>query len=103
MNPEFAVHMLNGEGIAKARKLAEVFDTHLDEVSKLCPPGREFSIVKTKLEEACFFAKKAIAAHPSNQVEATATPTLAQDIEAPLASNNIAPGTEDIIAVTDAA
>lgn len=65
MHPAFKVHMLNEEGRDKAAKIAEAFDKLLTEVGELCPPGRELSIVVTKLEEACFFAKKAMAQHNS--------------------------------------
>jgi hypothetical protein len=67
MNKEFQVHILNEDGITKAKKLVEYFDNLLDILKGLCPEGREFSIVKTKLEEACFFAKKSIANDPVNQ------------------------------------
>lgn len=66
-HPEFAVHILNDEGIEKAKKIRNVFDDILTQLSDLCPPGREYSIVKTKLEEACFFAKKAMANFEPNQ------------------------------------
>lgn len=66
-NPEFAVHMLNDEGQKKAHQIQGSFDFLLNSLSILCMPGREFSIVKTKLEEACFFAKKAMAIHLDNQ------------------------------------
>jgi len=77
MNREFAVHMLNDEGKAKAARIANLFDQLLTELttpatpndgpeSVLCPPSRETSIVRTKLEEACFFAKKAMASAPGN-------------------------------------
>lgn len=73
MNKEFAVHMLNDTGKEKAKKIAEAFDallTTLQEAptldERLCPPGRELSLVKTKLEEACFFAKKAMAGEVGN-------------------------------------
>lgn len=75
MNKEFAVHMLNDEGKAKAKRIAEAFDRLLDELTTpaspddptiLCPPGRETAIARTKLEEACFFAKKAMASAPGN-------------------------------------
>lgn len=61
MNKEFKVHILTDEGIEKAKKLANLFDTLLTTLSnEYCSEGREFSIVKTKLEEACFFAKKSM-------------------------------------------
>ncbi len=61
MNQEFAVHILTDEGINNARIVADAFDILLDDLSNVCPEGREFAIVKTKLEEACFFAKKSMA------------------------------------------
>lgn len=70
MNPEFSVHILNDSGIEKAKVLACKFDELLCSLLALCPPSRELSIVKTKLEEACFFAKKSIANAPENQKDA---------------------------------
>jgi hypothetical protein len=67
MNKEFEVHKLSESGIAKAKQIAEEFDKLLIAVTALTAPGREISIFKTKLEEACFFAKKAIAVDPNNQ------------------------------------
>lgn len=67
MDPSFASHRLNEAGFAKAKVIADSFDLLLVALSGLCAPGRELSIVKTKLEEACFFAKKAMASHPGNQ------------------------------------
>lgn len=77
MNKEFAVHMLNETGKAKAARIAEAFDRLLVELTTpatpndgaeniLCQPGRETALVRTKLEEACFFAKKAMASAPEN-------------------------------------
>lgn len=57
----FAVHKLNPLGIHKAELIAEAFNDILTALMTVCPPGREFSIVTTKLEEACFFAKKSMA------------------------------------------
>lgn len=76
MNKEFSVHVLSDEGKQKARQIAEAFDLLLDTLTTpltpndptvLCPQGRELAIVRTKLEEACFFAKKAMCLAP-NQI-----------------------------------
>jgi hypothetical protein len=61
MHAQFAVHMLTEEGKTKARKIAEDFDALLTSLEILCPEGRALAIARTKLEEACFFAKKAMA------------------------------------------
>lgn len=66
MNKEFTVHMLNELGKKKAGEIASAFDECLDKLKKLCPDGREMSLVKTKLEEASFFAKKSMACHSEN-------------------------------------
>lgn len=67
-NPEFEVHLLNEQGIEKARTLASLFDSLLDAVVAINPDkSREMHLVRTKLEEASFFAKKAMANQPENQ------------------------------------
>lgn len=68
MDPLFKFHKLNTAGIEKAEEIAEAFDQLLTHLKLVCPEGREFAIVKTKLEEASFFAKKSMAARPDNQV-----------------------------------
>lgn len=68
IDPLFQVHKLNEKGLQKAKELADRFNTLLVEINRLCPAGRELSIVKTKLEEASFFAKKAVASVPENQL-----------------------------------
>lgn len=67
MNKEFEVHMLNDQGKTRARELAERFSDVLDYCQLIGEPGRELSLVATKLEEACFFAKKSIAIKKENQ------------------------------------
>jgi hypothetical protein len=67
VNKEFQVHLLNEKGIEAARSVASIFDNTLIVLGAHCPSGREWSIVKTKLEEACFFAKKALANDVGNQ------------------------------------
>jgi hypothetical protein len=66
-DPLFQVHMLNDDGKTKAADIAAAFDRLLDDLDNWCPAGREMSIVRTKLEEAAFFAKKAMANQPENQ------------------------------------
>lgn len=66
MNKAFQVHMLNDEGKKKAAAIAGAFDACLTALADVCPPGRELALVTTKLEEACFFAKKAMASDPAN-------------------------------------
>lgn len=66
MNKEFEVHRLNSKGMELAKGIADVFDKALDQLSTFCAPGREFTIMRTKLEEACFFAKKAMASDGAN-------------------------------------
>lgn len=69
LKPEFKVHLLNETGIAKSKHMAARFSDLLDwlETNAGCLPGRELSLAKTKLEEASFFAKKAMAQNPQNQ------------------------------------
>ena len=66
-DPLFQVHMLNEEGKKKVVYIAGGFMDLLGSLSVWCPAGREMSIVRTKLEEACFFAKKAMANVTENQ------------------------------------
>lgn len=61
MRAQFKVHMLNEEGKQKAKEIAEAFDALMTKLEAVVPEGREFAICKTKLEEACFFAKKGMA------------------------------------------
>lgn len=68
MDPLFQVHKLNPGGQAKAAFVADAFDDVLSKLNTHVPAGRELAIVRTKLEEACFFAKKAIANDLANQV-----------------------------------
>lgn len=67
MGDEFKVHRLNEDGLRKAEALADAFSQCLETVEKLVPPGRERSLVVTKMQEACFFAKRGIAVNPENQ------------------------------------
>lgn len=68
---EFASHKLNERGQRNAADIASAFSALLDDLEndRGCEvKSREFSIVKTKLEEACFFAKKSMAIREEMQV-----------------------------------
>jgi hypothetical protein len=65
---EFATHILNEAGKHKAREIGMEMTLCLDRLEAICgKEGREMSLVRTKLEEAGFFAKKAVACRPENQ------------------------------------
>lgn len=76
MNAEFQVHLLNPKGIEKAKAIGAAFDELLEKLftltsqeDKTVAPvrSREMGIVRMKLEEGCFFAKKAMANISENQ------------------------------------
>lgn len=66
---EFAVHVLNEQGLGLAFQIEQKFSGLLSflEQPKICIQSRELSLAKTKLEEACFYAKKAMATNLVNQ------------------------------------
>lgn len=76
INPLFDFHKLNLSGQRKALRIAELFHNFIQDVhttafdgADTTQPnyeGREWAIVKTKLEEACFYAKKTMAIRPEN-------------------------------------
>lgn len=69
MQSLFKYHQLNPAGVAKVEAVAAAFDDLLSKIEAQCNVhSREFSITKTKLEEACFFAKKSIAIEWANQL-----------------------------------
>jgi hypothetical protein len=66
----FKFHKLNLQGQTKAVAIQKIFEDTLKSLAEHIPPSRELSIVTTKLEEACFFAKKGMAVVTDNQMEA---------------------------------
>jgi hypothetical protein len=58
----FEVHLLNEDGIAKAKKIQDLFVEFAAELELLTGDrSREKSIMLTKLEESSFYAKRAMA------------------------------------------
>ena len=68
MRQEFQTHLLNERGLVAVSDVGQVFSDMLDKIETLIPPGRERAIVITKLQEACFFAKRAVAVLPDNMI-----------------------------------
>ena len=68
MRKEFQVHLLNHVGIDKAKQLAELYNTLAEQVIALVAEGSpELTIALRKLEESCFYAKKAMAQVAAHQ------------------------------------
>ncbi len=65
---EFSVHMLNEQGKVLAARIAMIFTDCLNDLEgTVGKDGREMAIVRTKLQEAAFFAKRAMAVNPEHQ------------------------------------
>ena len=63
INPLFGSTALSNVGLNKAATISEAFTLLLQTLEEICPgpgAGREFAIVRTKLEEASFYAKKSL-------------------------------------------
>ncbi|HTP25005.1 MAG TPA: hypothetical protein VMK12_05015 [Anaeromyxobacteraceae bacterium] len=87
MHPAFQFHKLTIEGQEKVTLIAGLFDHLLDVLIRadvrgkpLVPEGRHRSVMITKLEEACFFAKKGMAEQNGEPVlERTSIPVSPMD------------------------
>lgn len=64
---EFRANALTNEAGDKLRIIRESFSALLVNIETVAPPGRHLALVKTKLEEACMFAVRAVAVEQSNQ------------------------------------
>ncbi len=65
---EFSWARLNELGISRATEVARFFSTLLDSLESITPGnGRSMAIVRTKLQEASYFAKRAVAEQTENQ------------------------------------
>jgi hypothetical protein len=70
MRDEFRSFKVNRSAVKDMDMVRNVMETALDNLEKIInKQGREMSIVKTKMEEAGFFAIKAIASNPVNWID----------------------------------
>lgn len=61
IDPLFSSVALSNRGLNKAANIATAFTILLHQLEEIIPStSREMSIVRTKLEEASFFAKKSL-------------------------------------------
>lgn len=68
MRKEFKFHKLNAEGQKKSVEIAELYSNLADALSSLIfVSSPELTIAIRKLEESCFYAKKAMAQEDKNQ------------------------------------
>lgn len=69
MSSYFKVHVLNDDGLQKAKRVQLVFQQLENELRQIWgdTANRETALALTKLEEASFFSKKAVAMKPENQ------------------------------------
>ncbi len=63
----FAPYKLTEQGQRQAQAIGDVFQDLLVALEAMCPQGREMSLATTKLDEACIWAKKAMAEDAGNQ------------------------------------
>lgn len=68
MRDEFQSHILNLDGLAKAKALGAIFSEALTSIEAIVPAGRERALVVTNLQYAAFFASRGMALQPANQL-----------------------------------
>jgi len=67
-DPLFFSVKLNAVGVAKAQNIRELFTLLLADLENTCPVSRELAIVRTKLEEASFYAVKSLGKEKENKL-----------------------------------
>ena len=65
----FETHKLNQQGIDSVKQFKESMSATMTLILPTIPDGREKAIFQTKIEEAVFFATKAIASKEGNFTE----------------------------------
>ncbi len=64
---DFGFHKMNQQGQDRSKLIAQIFEKALAELELHMSDQRTAAIARTKLEEACFFAKKSMALNTDNQ------------------------------------
>jgi hypothetical protein len=62
----FAPPKLTAKGQKRQEEIVETFHDALTKLEEICPVGPELNIVKTKLQEAAYFATKSLVNVPEN-------------------------------------
>lgn len=73
LREEFTTPDITPRTAERGLQIAELFSQFLTELDKDIPPGRERALVITKLQEAAYFAKRAIAVAPNTPAYAQST------------------------------
>lgn len=78
----FKSHKLNEEGFAEASYIGEQFDELLNAIWNVAEgvESRELSLVKTHLEQACFYSKKLLAQQERYQLKETKVEVTEQEL-----------------------
>jgi hypothetical protein len=67
---DFGFHKMNADGQRKSQEIADLFETLLRKLkAEYFFDARTAAICNTKLEEACFYAKKSMALNTDNQAD----------------------------------
>lgn len=64
---DFTYVKLNPEGAKRVAQIELGFTSLMTALTEACPKGRELALVRTKLQEATFWAKKAVCELPESQ------------------------------------
>lgn len=66
MRDEFKTTILNENGVAATTAIANIMGEALEKLERIVPKGREAALMVTNLQQASFWAKKAVAMAPGN-------------------------------------
>lgn len=67
MRDEFKTTILNETGVAATTAIANIMGEALEKLERIVPKSREAALMVTNLQQASFWAKKAVAMAPGNE------------------------------------